>query len=63
LDENTLQLLFWKVSTGNWIDAACGDYDRHPEDNWLAVPICHLSQFALIGEIAPIYLPIISSNK
>jgi hypothetical protein len=63
LDENTLQLLFWEVSTVSWIDAACGDYDRHPEDNWLAVPICHLSQFALMGEIAPIYLPIILSNK
>jgi hypothetical protein len=62
LDENTLQLLSREVSTGDWIEAACGDYDRHPEDNWLAVPVCHLSQFALTVENSLLYLPIILSN-
>jgi 2',3'-cyclic-nucleotide 2'-phosphodiesterase (5'-nucleotidase family) len=34
-------------SNGQWVDAACGPYDRHPAEHWLSVPICHLSQFAL----------------
>jgi len=46
-NENLLQLLYWEAPQGNWIEAACGDYDRHPEENWLAAPVCHLSQFAL----------------
>lgn len=49
LDETELQLLTWDEETQAWIDAACGAYDRHPTENWLAVPICHLSRFALFG--------------
>ncbi len=49
LDETELQLLTWNKETQTWIDAACGAYDRHPAENWLAVPICHLSRFALFG--------------
>jgi peptide/nickel transport system substrate-binding protein len=45
LDEDNLRLLYWTGST--WDDAACGSYNRHPEENWLSVPICHLSQFGL----------------
>jgi parallel beta-helix repeat protein len=61
LEEGTLLLLYWNGST--WEDAACRPYDRHPAENWLAVPICHLSRFALFGE-APygIYLPIVLRN-
>lgn len=47
LDENSLMLEYWN---GNeWEDAACGPYARHLDENWLAVPICHLSQFSLFG--------------
>ena len=45
LDENALVLEYWNGSA--WVDAACGDYDRHPDENWLSAPICHLSRFAL----------------
>ena len=49
--------------TSAWEDAACGAYDRHPDKNWLAVPICHLSQFALFGERDYlIYLPLVLRN-
>ena len=37
-----------------WVDAAITcvpplGYERHPAENWLAVPICHLSTFGLFG--------------
>lgn len=59
LDENILKLEYWTGTT--WRDAACGAYDRHPNDNWLVVPICHLSEFALFeaGEQSTIYLPLV----
>jgi hypothetical protein len=50
IDELLLTLKFRDGS--NWEDAACGSYDRHSDENWLAVPICHLSTFALFGEKA-----------
>ena len=37
-------------------DAACGAYERHPDEKWLAVPICHLSRFGLFGH-SRVYLP------
>ena len=55
LDENNLQLLYWSGMT--WADAACGSYDRHPDENWLSVPVCHLSQFGLFDRWE-IFLPI-----
>ncbi len=62
LDETKMALLYWN-GTG-WEDAACGAYDRHPAENWLAVAICHLSRFALYAEPTDdvpnrIFLPVI----
>ena len=65
LDEASLVLEYWNEGTSAWEDAACGDYDRHPDGNWLAVPICHLSRFALFGEAAEkytVYLPLTLRN-
>ena len=44
------------------VNAACGDYDRHPDENWLAAPICHLSRFALFGKYT-VYLPLVLRNS
>jgi 2',3'-cyclic-nucleotide 2'-phosphodiesterase (5'-nucleotidase family) len=44
MSEDTLMLYYWDGA--KWADAACGAYDRHPNENWLSVPICHLSEFA-----------------
>jgi hypothetical protein len=61
IDEDTLILNYWDGNT--WVDAACGAYDRHPEANWLSVPICHLSQFGLMGEVkigtSYVYIPFV----
>ncbi len=66
VDEQTLTLDYWDGS--RWVDAAttCTPvvaYERHPAENWLAVPICHLSEFALLGQrVHRVYLPLIVRN-
>ncbi|MBL7063649.1 MAG: hypothetical protein ISS49_05490 [Anaerolineae bacterium] len=63
LGEDALTLDFW--DGGGWVDAATtctpvSTYDRRPDGNWLAVPICHLSEFALFGEGKHyVYLPLV----
>jgi hypothetical protein len=62
--EDSLLLLYWNESTQTWEDAACGAYDRHPDENWLAAPVCHLTRFALFGKSGhKIYLPAILRQK
>jgi hypothetical protein len=46
-DESTLVLATW--AGGRWRDAACEPVQRDVDANWLSVPICHLSEFALLG--------------
>jgi uncharacterized repeat protein (TIGR01451 family) len=48
INETELELLSL-TQFGAWVDAACGEYEYHPDDNWVAVPICHLTQFVLVG--------------
>ena len=59
LDESTLVLEHWNEVASVWEDAACGPYGRHPDENWLVVPICHLSRFALFGREYAVYLPLV----
>jgi hypothetical protein len=62
MDESSLRLYYW--DGGQWVDAACDAYDRHPEENWLAVPVCHLSESALFGEVQQrVYLPAVLCNR
>ncbi|MGB3905249.1 MAG: hypothetical protein WBB22_10020, partial [Anaerolineae bacterium] len=63
LDENTLVLYYWDDADGEWADAACGPYDRHPHENWLTVPVCHLTDFALLGNGGFLsYVPFVASG-
>ncbi len=43
----------------NWVDAACGAYDRDLVNHTLQVPIIHLSTFGLAEPSGLIYLPAI----
>ena len=62
-DEESLRLGRWNGITGAWENAACGPHGRHTGENWLAVPVCHLSRFALFGEAAhTLYLPLVLRN-
>ena len=58
-DEDNLILNYWNKDMLAWENAACGAYDRHPAENWLSVPICHLSEFALFEERFIEYLPLV----
>ena len=63
VDEQSLVLERWNEVTSKWEPAACGPYDRHADENWLAVPVCHLSTFALFGEAQyTTYLPVVLRN-
>jgi peptide/nickel transport system substrate-binding protein len=57
LDEKSLVLYAWDGSA--WGDAACGPYQRDIVNNTLMVPICHLSDFAVFGELNRVYLPVV----
>ncbi|MFC1976189.1 hypothetical protein ACFLXQ_07305 [Chloroflexota bacterium] len=65
LDENSLVLRYWDRDQNRWQDAACGDLEHHPDENRLAVPICHLTEFGLFGEPGgqKIYLPLIEKDQ
>jgi len=56
IPEEILMLYTWDGTT--WVDAACGPYDRSVPEQF-TVAICHLSEFAVLGEAGgdQIYLP------
>ena len=61
INENTLILSYW--NGGDWEYAACGLYERHPDENWLSVPVCHFgSQFTLFGLPLESNEPIVGLN-
>ena len=62
VEPTALVLMVWNGSA--WVDAATtctppSVYNRHPDQNWLSVPVCHLSRFALFGPTHSIYLPLV----
>jgi peptide/nickel transport system substrate-binding protein len=63
LHEDTLLLYAWDGNA--WVDAAttcapASTYVRNLTENRLSVSICHLSRFALLGELLPrIFLPML----
>jgi hypothetical protein len=61
LDENTLMLYY--DNDGTWEDAACGEYQRDPEANWILVPICRTGDFALLEKGPAVYLPLILKSS
>jgi len=62
IPEETLKLYYWDTDLLEWVDAVTtcpgGDYTRNPEENWLSLPLCHLSEFALMGQLITIYFPV-----
>ncbi|HNT74577.1 MAG TPA: hypothetical protein PKH77_06125 [Anaerolineae bacterium] len=67
-DEGTLRLYYWSTGLGAWedvVNTCVGlDYTRYPGVNALRAPVCHLSEFALLGEggQSKIYLPLVLRN-
>ncbi len=65
ITEDNLRLHFWDAGMSAWMDVAgtcpAGTYTRDFNANWLSVPVCHLSEFALLGEVRQlIFLPMVS---
>jgi hypothetical protein len=52
LNENSLQLYSKQAGGHLWERALCVgvEYVRNPNEDWLLAPICHLTEFALLGE-------------
>jgi hypothetical protein len=32
--EDELALLYWDVDLNQWVDATCGPYERHSDEDW-----------------------------
>ncbi len=56
LDERSLMLTGHEVDGDD--DAACGTYQRNPEDNEITAPVCGLGRFRLAGR-PPLALPLL----
>jgi len=63
IPEDSLILYYWDANQLAWVDAAStcegGAYTRNVDENWLSLPICHLSEFALLGDSYDLFLPAI----
>lgn len=65
ISEETLALFYWNTSSAAWEDAAStcpgGTYTRSAAENWISLPVCHFSEFALMGAgYSWIYLPLVT---
>ncbi len=63
IPEDSLKLYYWDTELLAWVDAAStcagGSCIRNLDENWLSLPICHLSEFALLGDSFDLFLPTI----
>jgi predicted outer membrane repeat protein len=62
--EDSLILSYWDSGLSEWVDAVTtcvdGVYTRNFDEDWLSLPLCHLSEFALLGiESSNLFLPLI----
>lgn len=61
IPEDSLILYYWDTVQLAWVDAAStcegGTYMRNLDEDWLSLPICHLSEFALLGDSFDLFLP------
>ena len=60
---DSLAVHYFDVGQQRWLDAvttcADGGYSRNPEANMLSLPVCHLTEFAFVGEGFYSHLPLI----
>ena len=61
--EESLTLSYWDTDTQTWLDAVTtcqgGEYSRDLDANTFSLPVCHLSEFAVLSEPgALLFLPI-----
>ena len=65
--EESLALYYWDEAANDWVDivTTCpdGEYTRDLDGNVLSVPICHLSEFAMLGEPYRSLLPLVQVSR
>jgi hypothetical protein len=65
VEEDSLMIYWWDEDGEEWLDAAstCDPpsiYHRDPANNQIAVGVCHLSRYALFGEVKlQVFLPMV----
>ena len=61
MPEESLALHYYDLNTNQWYDAistcSSGSYTRNPEQNQFSLPVCHLTNFAVVGEGFMNYFP------
>jgi len=61
MPEESLALHYYDLNTNQWYDAvstcSSGSYTRNPEQNQFSLPVCHLTNFAVVGEGFLNYFP------
>ena len=68
ISEEELILYYWDEVNELWVDAAttCDPtsvYIRNIDEDWISVPICHLTTFALMVPEREVYLPLLFNRK
>jgi hypothetical protein len=62
--EDTLGLYYWD---SRWLDSlstcAEGEYTRDLEANTFSLPVCHLSEFAVLGETLQFFIPFVQVQR
>lgn len=60
IPEDALILYYWDMVQHAWVDAAStcegGGYTRNLDEDWLSLPICYLSKFAILGDSFDLFL-------
>jgi hypothetical protein len=53
ISEDWLSLFYFDTALQQWLDASqtCSppSVERHPDENWISVQVCHLTEFGLFG--------------
>lgn len=63
IPEDSLKLHYYNETDAAWQDAitTCseGSYTYNEEENWFSLPVCHLSNFSVVGKGLSIHFPLI----
>ena len=67
IPENSLSLYYWDSASSTWLDAVTtcpgGEYTRDLDGNSFSLPVCHLTEFAVLGSPIHILLPMVHLNR
>ena len=65
--ENSLGLYYWDSASSAWLDAVTtcpgGAYTRDLDGNSFSLPVCHLTEFSVLGSPIHIFLPMVQVNR